>query len=298
MFDYRTASSEDRTRFDYRIPNSIGSLDFHDSGFSNNGGDDDPPTHQQDLKEMGDLITGLRQGKLYRAPIPANPHRILCIGRGFGGHANNIGTQYPDAKVLVVEPWPLDWYPKNVQFCEDNMETRWGVGDNSTCFVHLGSVIQSFSNRLHIYQEAFRILKPGGWIEIVHVGFDLYKNGVVLENEYSACSKRLRLAGSGRNVDPILNIEAELRGCGFTDIGDQISELPIGTWPEEEFLRDIGEEVREKMASDIVRNGTLQDWNTEAMLKLCFSASESLRIVDRAYFNVHTFIAQKPYGGI
>ncbi|KAG4431222.1 hypothetical protein IFR05_013295 [Cadophora sp. M221] len=148
-------------------------------------------------------------------------------------------------------------------------------------------VVQSFSNRLHIYQEAFRILEPRGWIEIVHVGFDLYQDDVVLENEYSTCSKRLRFAGSGRNVDPILNVKAELRGCGFTDIRDQIDKLPIGIWPKEGFLSDIGGKVREKMASDIVRNGSqiLQDWNTKAMLKLCFSASRFLKTVDRAYSN-------------
>lgn len=67
-----------------------------------------------------------------------------------------VGTQYPDAEVLVVEQLPLDSNARNVHFCEEDMEARWGLVDNSTCFVHLGSVIESFSNRLHIYQEAFR----------------------------------------------------------------------------------------------------------------------------------------------
>lgn len=130
----------------------------------------------------------------------------------------------------------------------------------------------------------------------MHVGSDLYKDDVVLENEYSACSQRLRLAGSGRSVDPILNVKVELRRCGFADIRDETDKLPIGTWPEERFLSDIGERAREKMALDMLRNGSriFQDWNTEEMLKLCLSASGFLEMVDRAYFNVHTFIAQKP----
>ncbi|KAL5328009.1 hypothetical protein ACEPPN_005715 [Leptodophora sp. 'Broadleaf-Isolate-01'] len=248
---------------------------------------------------MGDLSTRLRRGLLRVAPIPANPNRIFCIGNDFGKHANNIGEMHPDAQVYAIERWPPCSPKKNVQFFEDNMEERWGIADSSIGFIHLGNVMQSFNNRLHIYQEAFRTLEPGAWIEIIELEYAQYRGENLLKDEYFAYAKEIRLAlgwddRDDRDIGTVLR--TELLQVGFGNIANRIDNMPMGAWPNHKFFSDIGDQFKEKAISDIISTGSrvLKEWDPDAKLTLCLAARDCLNSVDRTHFRLHTVIARKP----
>ncbi|KAG4427140.1 hypothetical protein IFR05_017377, partial [Cadophora sp. M221] len=271
---------------------------FHDSGYSKNGDNNDAllldafPV----ANEMYKLVKGVQRGRLHMAPIQGNPQRIICIGDGFGEHANNMGMQYPSARVYVIEKLPLEWREGNVFVCDDNVEEAWSLEDNSTNFIHVGCLMQSFTNHSHVFKEAFRVLKPGGYLEVVELHNVQYKNGEVLKNDYFDYVKELRLAlgQEGRDFDAVLRVKPNLHQVGFNNIEDEVVSMPIGAWPEEGFLSDIGEEFRTRAISSIrpLRWPTRQHLDFNAV-ELCRAARDCLSSADRTYFHLHTVIARK-----
>lgn len=87
-------------------------------------------------------------------------------------------------------------------------------------------------------------LNPGGWVE--YQDFDLeYKcdDDTVTEehsmrkwmNALMDASKRI-----GRNPAPGPNLEGWVKDAGFKDVQSQKIKIPIGTWPKDPELKEIG----------------------------------------------------------
>ena len=70
-------------------------------------------------------------GRLFRAPISANPQRVLDFGTGTGIWAMDFGDEFPSAQVIGTDLSPIqpDWVPPNVKFYVDDVESDWVDAD-------------------------------------------------------------------------------------------------------------------------------------------------------------------------
>jgi len=98
-----------------------------------------------------------------------------------------------------------------------------------------------------LYAQAFRALKPGGWIE--HTEFTCETtwddNSLPPENIYTWWTNFLLSAGDkiGRTFTPTKNGQhlAWLKEAGFTGaIHTKAYKVPLGTWPKDPKLKEIG----------------------------------------------------------
>lgn len=64
-----------------------------------------------------------------------------------------------------ISPIQPSWVPPNVKFEIDDACRPWTYPDNSFDFVHLRYLFGSIDDWNALFKEAYRVLKPGGYIE-------------------------------------------------------------------------------------------------------------------------------------
>lgn len=107
-------------------------------------------------------------GHLFRAPIAPNPQRILDIGTGTGIWAIDVADEFPSAEVIGTDLSPIQptWVAPNCSFIVDNAEATWPyVPAASFDLIHWRVLAGSIQDWPALYREAYKHVKPGGWIE-------------------------------------------------------------------------------------------------------------------------------------
>ncbi|KAG1168255.1 hypothetical protein G6F70_009179 [Rhizopus microsporus] len=131
---------------------------------------------QEDFKEFDRLQ---RQHYLLKSARKANtchqlkdPEVILDVGTGNGIWALEMAAEYCQAKVIGLDirpPTEQQGKPKNLTYKEADIMQTWPIESNSVDFVfqrNMGQVILK-DQWPHVLSEMYRVLKPGGVIELV-----------------------------------------------------------------------------------------------------------------------------------
>jgi hypothetical protein len=121
-------------------------------------------------------------GRLYLAPIGANPTKILDIGTGFGHWALDGGLRrrinafracaltfaisvVADAlrgtHVIGVDLSPIQpvWVPHNLEFRVDDIEDEWALGSDFD-YIHLRGTTAALKNPAGVAAKTFRCVHP------------------------------------------------------------------------------------------------------------------------------------------
>ncbi|KAF6829662.1 methyltransferase domain-containing protein [Colletotrichum musicola] len=171
------------------------------------------PNDEQELERldfMSNLLIKLTKGKLHHAPLKQEKvHRILDIGTGTGIWAVEIADMFPDAEVIGndLSPVQTTWVPPNVKFEVDDVESPW-VGRK--------------------YDFIFSRFMAGAiadWPKLVKNTFELFME----------CSRKL-----GRDPAPGPQLPQWMHDAGFINIHHKKIRVPLGTWPRDPHLKEIG----------------------------------------------------------
>ncbi|KAF5694081.1 methyltransferase [Fusarium denticulatum] len=150
--------------------------------------------------------------RLFLAPIDPEGLNVLDIGTGTGIWAIQFGDEHPSATVVGNDLSPIqpDWVPPNVKFIVDDVEAEW----------------------------------PGGWIELQETANTLYSEDDSLkpDNALVEMMDHLKLACDkiGRTMDPAPSFQEWAKEAGFASVKEERFKLPIGPWPKDERLKEIG----------------------------------------------------------
>lgn len=114
------------------------------------------------------IFIDIFEGKLTSTPLD-DPELILDVGTGIGEWAIGMADMYPDCEVIgtdisAIQPTSV---PTNCFFEVDDAELEWTREPDSFDLIHLRNMLGCFADWHLIYDEAFRALKPGGWIELI-----------------------------------------------------------------------------------------------------------------------------------
>jgi ubiquinone/menaquinone biosynthesis C-methylase UbiE len=164
-----------------------------------------------------------------------NPTRILDVGAGTGEWAIDAADCYPECEVTGIDI--ADIFPRyntpNLFWEVDDAELEWLRAPDSYDLVHLRDMAGAFQDWSYIYQQAFKVCKPGGWIEVLDKD-ELQRSGNFMEffEPDSVIHKIFHdwtEAGelSGRPIG-IGHIKTELlRQAGFVDVTLTERVIPI-----------------------------------------------------------------------
>jgi ubiquinone/menaquinone biosynthesis C-methylase UbiE len=205
--------------------------------------------HNDSLDINHHMFLLLNDNKLFHAPLE-NPQSVLDVGTGTGIWAIDFADQFPSARVVGIDLSPIqpEWAPPNCKFELDDAELDWTFKENEFDFIHIRYMIGSIKNWQRLYQQAFRALKPGGWIEHsefrAETGCD---DGSVPEDSiYDWWTKKLLIPSGeklGKTFTPTKdNLHVKnLREAGFTGaLHTKDYKVPLGPWPVDAKLKEIG----------------------------------------------------------
>ncbi|KAJ4465077.1 hypothetical protein J3R30DRAFT_2951639 [Lentinula aciculospora] len=163
-------------------------------------------------------------------------------------------------------------HPPQMHFSENSItklpNPEW---NNRFSYIHQRLLIGAMNDTLwrSAVAEIFRVLKPGGWVELLEIDFKLLRWGVGPHSKRLAGLIRDMCAGRGVIVDLNVYLPALLKGAGFLEVQCLPRRVQIG-----------GEKVDQSVSrsdsveGDLDRAGLENGGSDEAVLKNGYSTEE------------------------
>ncbi|KFY95488.1 hypothetical protein V498_03326 [Pseudogymnoascus sp. VKM F-4517 (FW-2822)] len=207
------------------------------------------PNDERELERLDmqhTMQTMLLNNKLFWSPIGPSPQKILDLGTGTGIWAIEMADLFPSAEVIGTDVSAIqpDWVGPNCSFEIDDAEQDWLYEPNSFDFIHNRNFVCAIRNWERLIGQAFRHVKPGGWVEW-HEKFPMFHSDDGTLKEDSAIAKwgKTFFEASeifGTSASSPKNLKRWMTEAGFVDVEEHILKLPVGIWPKDKRHKNIG----------------------------------------------------------
>lgn len=198
----------------------------------------------------------------------------------------------------------------------------WTFDEDSMDYIHMRYLYGSISDWYALFREAYAVCKPGGWLESVEASPRMESDDdSVPENSAVHQWGSIFIDGADKIGQTFRVVEDDLQvlgmqAAGFEDI--HISEkkvrsqvkcgfkahdspqIPIGSWPKDKHLSDIGRYVEIALEQDYeghIRYMTdLLGWSEEKVLVYCARMRAEIRTRRcHAWYKLRVVYGRKPF---
>ncbi|KAL2356158.1 S-adenosyl-L-methionine-dependent methyltransferase, partial [Cryomyces antarcticus] len=204
-----------------------------------------------------EILKMLFEGRAYFAPLK-NPKKILDIGTGTGIWPIEMAHQFPDCEITGTDLSPIQpqWVPDNVRFViDDASEEDWMIAPSSYDYIHTRVLLGCFTDFRHIVANAFRYLRPGGWLESQDYMHTLYCDDGTMSEAYPFQRWTRTQDEAAMAIGRPLRIANKLRkwyeDAGFVDVHEVVYKLPVNGWPKDCKLKMLGRFSEESLLDGI-----------------------------------------------
>ncbi|CAO3675379.1 unnamed protein product [Umbelopsis ramanniana] len=175
-------------------------------------------------------------GRNFSSPIEPQLDKgikVLDAGCGGGTWVLEMANEYPNSEFTGVDVsvgWPTEIRPRNSDFVVGNIVNELPFADNTFDFVYMRLVGMGVSNREYpiVLEHLYRVLKPGGWIELVEIdGAQVYR-GRRSSQFWNAVLAYLKQRGFEDGI--VKNLYQKVIEAGFDNIDGMRVRIPLGSW--------------------------------------------------------------------
>ncbi|CAK7218248.1 hypothetical protein SEUCBS140593_003482 [Sporothrix eucalyptigena] len=208
-------------------------------------------TRPNDEMEMDRLlimhtVVTMAIGSLFLAPVDfEKPQRVLDIGTGNGIWAIELADKYPNSTIIgndLSANMPT-FVPPNVKFEVDDVENEW-VYDQPFSFIFSRYMAASISDWPQLVRRTFENLEPGGWAEFQDFDLTYHSEDGSLKDDDPLLVWITMMGNAARSIgrDPLpgRQLKGWFEDAGFTNIYHRRVKLPLGPWPKDPHLKQIG----------------------------------------------------------
>ncbi|KAJ4302533.1 hypothetical protein N0V88_002682 [Collariella sp. IMI 366227] len=203
-----------------------------------------------------------------------------------------------------LSPIQPPWVPPNVRFEVDDIEAPW-VADSPFDFIFCRYLACCIKDWPKLVNTTFENLNPGGWVEFQDFDLNYYSPDNVLIPESTSVRQwsDLLLDAArkiGRNPCPGPSLEEWVRDAGFTNVKHELIRIPLGSWPRDRNLKQIGRYNLAQNLSGLEAFSLrllcdVQGWSKEEVTVLLAKVrKEFLTTSFHSMFYFHVVYGQKP----
>ncbi|KAK0610736.1 S-adenosyl-L-methionine-dependent methyltransferase [Immersiella caudata] len=213
-------------------------------------------------------LTLLLDGKLHLAPVK-DPKKVIDIGTGTGIWAIDFGDEHPAAEVIGTDlsPTQPEWVPPNVRFeIDDATKVPWTWADGTFEFVHIRYLFGAVADWSALFAQAFRTLQPGGWIESAEAEVDFVSDDATVAPDSALALWGRMCKETGEKIGRPFTVLTDnvqktgLETAGFVDVQTVDFKVPVGGWPRDAKLAEVGRFVQLTLENDLEGYSTFM-WN-------------------------------------
>ncbi|KAL3488999.1 S-adenosyl-L-methionine-dependent methyltransferase [Aspergillus germanicus] len=193
------------------------------------------------------IFSRVFDGRLIFPPI-RRLRKVLDCGYGAGSWAIDVAEQNPDCEVIGVDIYPHvspDDMPENLWLQVDDLNRPFTFSSNSFDLVH-SRLLAAGINRARwpsYIRDIKRILKPGGWVQMVEIYFNVQSDNGSINDEHALRQWSSQLMRSMEGIKDFrvgTRLKTLLLGAGFTEVDAKMIPLPLSAWPDNPTSRGIG----------------------------------------------------------
>ncbi|KAK7734302.1 hypothetical protein SLS53_007952 [Cytospora paraplurivora] len=193
-----------------------------------------------------------------------------------------------------------------MKFEIEDCTSEWTFNPSSFDYIHMRYLVGSIVDWTALFKEAYTALKPGAWLESFEGSPHMVSDdGTVPEK--SAISQWGKFYEEGGNamgrsflvVDKGIQKKA-MEEAGFVDIHEWEFKAPVGSWPRDKKLKNIGQWAQTALESDIEGYvlfiaSVVAGWSREEILVYIAQLRREIRSgKHHAYFKVKAVWGRKP----
>jgi SAM-dependent methyltransferase len=221
-------------------------------------------TEQDRLDLQHHIFKLVLDGDLTYTKLPQTTQRVLDVGTGTGIWAIEMGDRIPTTTIIGVDHCPIQplWVPPNVRFEIDDVNKPWLQTESSFDFIHIRTMAGSITNWQKLLEQAFRALKPGGTVEFTE--FALRFECLDGTFDPNACCgtwvktfHQIALEVLKIDFDPLPQMAGYMEEAGFEAVTKTDRIVPVGPWPKNPRLKNIGRHFLSNMLDGGVENYTM-----------------------------------------
>ncbi|KAF4303551.1 putative tam domain methyltransferase protein [Botryosphaeria dothidea] len=215
---------------------------------------DDAELDRLDMQHA--MMTRLLDNKLFWSPI-SHPRKVLDLGTGTGIWAMDFAELFPAAEVVGTDLSAIQpsWVPPNCKFEIDDAERDWTWPEDTFDYIHNRNFVCSIRDWPRLIEQCYRHAKPGGYVEFQekHPWIISDDNTLAPDSPLVRWSEHFFLAGDKFGKPPASprHLKTWMEAAGFVDVEEHVLKLPIGPWPKEQRLKQVGAFERVNMDEGI-----------------------------------------------
>ncbi|KAH8551649.1 S-adenosyl-L-methionine-dependent methyltransferase [Umbelopsis sp. PMI_123] len=186
------------------------------------------------LQEEHYLMKELFGGRLYHAPVTEQliqGAHILNLGCGCGSWCMEMAAMFPTSTVTgcdIAPIYPASVIPANCNFERCDVANRLPFSDGSFDFVVSRNMALAvrFDSWQDYVDEMVRVSRPGAYIEIIEMDWDVKNRGVNMNKWMNTMNQLWRKRGVNPRIARLLRNYLS----NISDLNMSFISMPIGDW--------------------------------------------------------------------